>query len=102
MTSHRGEVCWGFAFFVWGRLTGAGKRGSMGVWSKLWQLTKKAIRSRIGNREQWVRWLCENSYRHQRILAEKPGWLLGKDVWLSVPIPLVKESPGWVFLAPLK
>jgi hypothetical protein len=38
-----------------------------------WQLTKKAIWSRIGNREQWLRWLCENSYRHQGILAEKPG-----------------------------
>jgi hypothetical protein len=47
-----------------------------------WQLTKKAVWSRIGNSEGWLKWLCETIYRAQGVLGEKPGWLKGKDVCL--------------------
>ncbi|MDR0637997.1 MAG: hypothetical protein LBG27_03680 [Spirochaetaceae bacterium] len=47
-----------------------------------WQLSKKAIWSRIGNSAEWLRWLCERLCRRQGILAEKPAWLLGKHACL--------------------
>jgi hypothetical protein len=43
---------------------------------------QESVWSRISNSAEWLRWLCETIYRHQGILAEKPGWLLGKNVCL--------------------
>jgi hypothetical protein len=45
-------------------------------------LTKKAIWARVGNSAPWLRWLCENIYRHQGVVVKKPGWLNGKNVCL--------------------
>jgi hypothetical protein len=47
-----------------------------------WQLTKKAVWSRICNSAEWLRWLCEHIYRHQGVLVERPAWLFGKTVCL--------------------
>jgi hypothetical protein len=46
------------------------------------ELSKKAVWSRIRNSAQWLGWLCQNIYRYQGILVEKPEWLLGKKVCL--------------------
>jgi hypothetical protein len=50
--------------------------------SERYRLTKKAIYTRMGNSAEWLRWLCENLCRENRMLVEKPAWLLGKRVCL--------------------
>jgi hypothetical protein len=51
--------------------------------SESYHLPKKAIYTRMGNRAEWLRWLCEHLCRENRMLAEKPAWLLGKKVYLA-------------------
>ena len=47
-----------------------------------WQISKKAVWSRICNSAEWLRWLCEHIYRHQGVLAERPAWLVERNVCL--------------------
>jgi hypothetical protein len=45
-------------------------------------LSKTAVYKRIRNSGEWLRWLCENFYRHAGLLVERPAWLEGRDVYL--------------------
>jgi hypothetical protein len=45
-------------------------------------LTQKALYTRLCNRVEWLRWLCENLCRESRMLVEKPAWLEGKRVYV--------------------
>jgi hypothetical protein len=47
-----------------------------------YHLNKIAVYNRIGNSEEWLRWLCEHICRQARMPAEKPAWLEGKTVCL--------------------
>jgi hypothetical protein len=47
-----------------------------------YHLTKKTIYTRMCNSAEWLRWLCENVCRENRMLVEKPAWLEGKKVYL--------------------
>jgi hypothetical protein len=46
------------------------------------RLSKTAVYNRIRNSGEWLRWLCENFYRHAGLLVDKPAWLEGRDVYL--------------------
>jgi hypothetical protein len=45
-------------------------------------MNKTATYNRIKKSEVWLKWLCENICRRQGLLAIKPEWLTGKDVFL--------------------
>jgi hypothetical protein len=46
------------------------------------RLSKTAVYKRIRNSGKWLKWLCENFYRHAGLLVDKPAWLGGRDVCL--------------------
>jgi len=43
-------------------------------------LTKKAVHKRMINSADWLQWLCENIYRKEGLIVEKPSWLKDKKV----------------------
>jgi len=43
-------------------------------------LTKKAVHKRMINSADWLQWLCENIYRKEGLIVEKPSWLKDKNV----------------------
>jgi hypothetical protein len=45
-------------------------------------LNKIGVYKRIRGSAEWLKWLCENFYRSNGIVAEKPAWLKGKQVCL--------------------
>jgi hypothetical protein len=45
-------------------------------------MTKKAVFTRFQKCAEWLRWLCENSYRNNQAIPEVPSWLGDKDVYL--------------------
>jgi hypothetical protein len=47
-----------------------------------YHLTEKAIYTRIRNNAEWLRWLCENLCRENRMLVVEPAWLERKTVYL--------------------
>jgi hypothetical protein len=46
------------------------------------ELNKIGVYKRIRSSAEWLKWLCENFYRNNGLLAEKPPWLKGKQVCL--------------------
>jgi hypothetical protein len=45
-------------------------------------MVKSAVWKRIRNCADWLHWLCENIYRNQGLLVDKPEWLRNKRVCL--------------------
>jgi hypothetical protein len=45
-------------------------------------LNKNAVYERIGKSEKWLGWLVANIYRENKVLVDKPAWLLKKEVCL--------------------
>jgi hypothetical protein len=54
-------------------------------------LVKTAVWKRVRNCVEWLRWLCENIYRNQGLLVEKPGYLGNKRVCL---IDVTEDASG--------
>jgi hypothetical protein len=46
------------------------------------RLSKIGIYKRIRKSAEWLRWICENVYRYNGVLVEKPAWLEGRNVCL--------------------
>jgi hypothetical protein len=44
--------------------------------------TKWAISKRIGRGAEWLKWLCENICLKAGLLARKPAWLEGREVYV--------------------
>jgi hypothetical protein len=55
---------------------------AVGKMSAAFSLDKKAVRPRIKNGAEWLRWLCEGVCRDRGLLEEKPAWLEGRNVLL--------------------
>jgi hypothetical protein len=45
-------------------------------------MVKSAVWKRVRNCGEWLRWLCENIYRNQGLIVEKPEYLKNKRVCL--------------------
>jgi len=45
-------------------------------------ISKKAVFTRFQKCAEWLRWLCENIYRNNKVICEPPSWLGERKVYL--------------------